>query len=317
MAAKRVDAQLVTALRERAFRAHGIPTFFEFRLSMVWSGYRKLDKVEPYIWQLLPVPLVTHLEVHFRACVEHLVDAGEPFLSRAEELARNVSFNFAAVKELSGRSLTLGALIAHSLPFSDYSHFEGPLTCLLGEKFNERLRSAYDRWSVEVEKKEKRPIIENFDETIRDLQRLFSVRHVVVHEVTNEPPFDEGELERFYVAVEQLIQASNAALSDVLHPNAPLQQSAMNEQADKELREETANLEAVVEKLRSISGKERVDQINDTIAAWQTFSDKFAEFESDAYKGGTIAPMIFASEKRELQKMLREHLEPRTQPVNC
>ncbi len=126
MAAKKVDAELLTALQERAFRAHGIPTFFEFRLSQVWSGYRKLDKVEPYIWQLLPMPLVTYLEVHFRACVEHLIDAGEPFLSRAEELARNVSFNFTAVKALSGRSLTLGALIVHSLPFSGYSHLRAP-----------------------------------------------------------------------------------------------------------------------------------------------------------------------------------------------
>jgi hypothetical protein len=317
MAAKKVDAQSLTALRERAFSTHGIPTVFEFPLSMVWMGYRELDKVDPYVWQLLPVPLVTHLEVHFRTCIEHLIDAGEPFLSRAGELARNVGFNFAAVKALSGRSLTLGALIAHSLPFSDYSHLEGPMTCLLGDNFNDFLRNAYDRWEVEVKKKPKRPIIKDFDGTVRDLQRLFGVRHVVVHEVTNEPPFEEAELERFYLAAKNIIKASNAALSEVLYPNAPLQQSAMNEQAAKELTEETAELEAVLETLRTIAGTERTEQLDKTVAAWETFANLFAQFAADEYRGGRIAPLIYASEKRQLQKMLRQFLEPRAQPESC
>lgn len=314
---KKVDVAAVADLKERAFKTHGFPTYFEFRVRLLWQEYDKLENPHPYIWQLIPISLVTHLEAHFRACVENLIDAGEPYLSRAESLAKNMGFSFATIKALHGRTLTLGALIAHALPFSDYSHFEKPLTLLLDEPINELLKEAPKSWLSYLAEDSSTPIIEDFDATIRAMQKLFDARHIVTHEITNEPAFEQADLTSFYDAALALIQASNYSLTMRLIPDWNLTQADLNERAALELEEESQTLDHHLTQLGEIRGQPQADQLRDMIKSWEDFSEKFATLEADAYRGGSIAPMIYAKEKAALHRMFREHLEPIIEARPC
>lgn len=314
---KKIDAAAIADLKQRAFKTQGFPTYFEFRVRSLWDEFRKLENPHPHIWQLLSVALVTHLEAHFRACVENMIDAGEPYLSRAESLTRSMSFNFATIKALHGRSLTLGVLIAHALPFSDYSHFERPLTLLLDESVNELLRKAPKSWLMYSQEDPEAPIIEDLDATIRAIQKLFSARHIVTHEITNEPPFELTDLASFFNATLALIQASNHGLTMKLNLDWNLTQLEMNERAGRELEEEEERLNQALTQLAEIKGQPQADQLEKAIESWREFSERFANFEADSYRGGSIAPMIYATEKSSLQRMFREHLEPIIEAPPC
>ena len=215
MARKKLDPNILVEINRRAFNASGFLPFFDFRLEMIWREYQSIGDRGSHIWSLLPVPMITHLEVFFRTAIRILIDYGDPYLDRAESLARNFGIGFPTMKALHGQNITIGMLISHSLPFSEYSHFDSPISCLLDAKLGNLLETIYDRWAVEIEKKEKQPIIEDLDEVIGSVEKVFQARHIVVHEVTDAPPFDQSEVDIFYQSIRKLMKATHEILKSI------------------------------------------------------------------------------------------------------
>jgi len=116
------------SIRQRAGKYKRAPSKFDLeRLKDTW--HNQLKGIDPTD-ELIPIRIVTILEVFLRHWIEELIDRGAPYVERAAKLKVDVKYDFAIARSLQGGSITLGLLIAHSLSFSQIESF-GVLGMLL------------------------------------------------------------------------------------------------------------------------------------------------------------------------------------------
>jgi hypothetical protein len=81
---------------------------------------------------------VTFLEVLARAWIAQLVDYGPPYVENAIPLAKNhLKFDFELVRAIQGRTITLGDIVAHSVPVNSFPQLIGHFGTLIGQPFVE------------------------------------------------------------------------------------------------------------------------------------------------------------------------------------
>ena len=106
----------IIEMRKREGRHPASPSKFDLdRLSAIWR--ERLKGVE-FTDVLVPIRIVTILEVFVRAWIEKLVDQGAPYVERAAKLNIGLKYDFAIASSLHGGLVTLGQLIAHSVSIS-------------------------------------------------------------------------------------------------------------------------------------------------------------------------------------------------------
>jgi uncharacterized protein YecT (DUF1311 family) len=238
-----------------------------------------------------PVALVACMEAFFRSLIAELIDHGTPYADRSQELVRSLKFDYAAIRGIQGKRVSLGELIAFSLPFSAMAHIEGPMSTLLEQPFFSRLVTVGDHWEATVNRKPVAPIILNLDAVKRTTVRLFEVRHIVAHEVPSGEVFRRDEVSAFFSNTLLLLQASNWLMYELLTPGAPLQQQAMNAEAANRLREATDELQLRVQQIaEGLTGAWK-EEFLAAQAAWEEYARRHAAYVSGHYRGGSLEPL--------------------------
>jgi hypothetical protein len=111
------------SIRQRAGKYKRAPSKFDLeRLKDTW--HNQLKGIDPTD-ELIPIRIVTILEVFLRHWIEALIDHGAPYVERASKLKVDVKYDFAIAHSLQGGSVSLGQLIAHSLSLSRIESFCG------------------------------------------------------------------------------------------------------------------------------------------------------------------------------------------------
>ena len=67
-----------------------------------------------------------------------------------------------------------------------------------------------------------------------------------------------------------------------------------------------ADLRSIVSEIEKFVDEKRGAELRELQNKWRTYRDSWAEFESEAYKGGTIRPMLYAGSA---EAMTREWIE--------
>jgi uncharacterized protein YecT (DUF1311 family) len=264
-----------------------------FRLFDLEHSFKEYDKANTEIIRYFPVALIACLEGYFRMVIRELVDAGEPFLSNVEKPALSIKLDFAALRAIHGKEITVGELIAHALPLSRLEHVEGALSSLLGKSFLQELRTTTDRWSHEVKGEPIAPILAKPDEVYANVARTFELRHIICHELASGYQIEADEVARCFESCVAFLRASDECISDTLHPGAPLTQTDMNIASGKSLDEATSRLAALCELERTRIDPERHIAFDDAQAKWQAYCDAWARFDADDFAGGSIWPTIY------------------------
>jgi uncharacterized protein YecT (DUF1311 family) len=262
------------------------------------GGYETAD--------FFPIRLVTLLEVFAREWIRRVVDRGSPYIERAETLTRSTKLDFVFSMALQGRRVTIGDLVAHAVSINDIGQMLKIFDLLLEDQFTKRLPLISDRWEVEVERVKAKPIIQNFDRTMKDLSRLFEIRHILVHELPVTKPYDSEEIDNFITASEEFVAAAEEILTFELEGAVPLTQMDMNQAAAADLEGEAANLAAILQKVRL--GNINSGLLDAAQAAWQTFAECEARLHAHVVSGGSMEPMVYAATKSELVRLRSEQL---------
>ncbi|HZY68818.1 MAG TPA: hypothetical protein VFE52_09530, partial [Devosia sp.] len=173
------------------------------RLGHVWK--EKAGDAPEFV-DFMPMRIVTIIEVFVREVVRELVDAGNPYLQRAEQLAKGARLDFAMLSGLQGKKVSVGDLIAHTITVSEPARIISYFESLIPDFLN-RLRGSHERWTEEREKWPLTPIIRDYEVMMKQLTRLFSVRHIVTHELPMEPTFDPAEIEEFLATAIEFVEA--------------------------------------------------------------------------------------------------------------
>ncbi len=272
-----------------------------FRLFTLEQAFKSHDRSQTELTRYFPVALVACMEGYFRMVIRDLVDSGDPYLANAEKAASTIKPDFSIIRAVHGRRITIGELVAHSVPISRLEHIDGALSSLLGTSFLTKLRSTTDRWAHEVRGEPARPILTNPDAVFSNVLRTFELRHVICHEIASAYEIDTAEIEACFESCVAFLRVADECVSETLHPGSPLTQTDMNIAAADALSNAEARLSAVVATLTSSASAEANEAVCQVNLKWHEFTEAWmAARVGDRSQGGTIWPTLYAGLKQSL-----------------
>ncbi|EZP45590.1 lysozyme inhibitor LprI family protein [Delftia sp. RIT313] len=271
------------------------------RLFALENAFKSHDRSQTELTRYFPVALVACMEGYFRMAIRELVDSGDPYLANAEKAASTLKPDFSIIRAVHGRRITIGELIAHSIPISRLEHIDSTLTSLLGTKFLKKLEATTDRWAHEVRGEPARPMLTDPGVVFSNVSRTFDLRHVICHEIASAYEIDTAEIEACFESCVAFLRVADECVSETLHPGSPLTQTDMNIAAADGLCDAEARLSAVVAKLTSSPSDEANKAINQVNLKWHDFAEAWvAARVGDRSQGGTMWPMLYAGLKQSL-----------------
>ena len=176
---KQDELDKILSWKQRKGKISHLDIIYKVReLSKLWEASRNnLEEVSDFF----VMRLVTFIEVFFRDMVREIVDRGPPYIDRAEKLAKGTRIDFLFALSLHGRTISIGDIVAHSLPANRIEQIVSALNELIPD-YRKKLGDAHDRWAEEIEGEAPHPIISNTEKMFADLNELLEVRHIVTHE---------------------------------------------------------------------------------------------------------------------------------------
>ncbi len=258
----------------------------------------------PEFIEFIPIRLVTILEVFLRGVIAELIDERDDYFERSDKLVKGAKFDLAFAAHIDRRELTIGDFVAHAVSLNNVESIISTLDTLLLD-FPAKLRIAHPRWAEESVDGPLPPIIEDYDLVMASLARLYEVRHVLTHELPSSPFLDPAEVPRLSTAAKSFITATDWVVVEALHGSVPRTQTAMNLSKGDELRDQQVQLTAALAEANKLDGIDRA-ALSALQTAWTEWADTQANLVASQVEGGSMYPMIWASEKVALT---RERIE--------
>lgn len=256
--------------------------------------------------EFVPIRLVTTLEVFLRGVISELIDGREEYFERGEKIVRGVRIDLAFAAHVNRRELTIGDFVAHSVTLSSVDTAFSVLDTLLGD-FPAKLKVAHPRWSEEVNKWPLPPIIDDYDTMVASLARLYEVRHVLAHELPRTSVLDPVEVPHLVAAAKAFISATDWVVVAALHGAVPRTQAAMNISAGNDLHQEEARLAETLIEVAALNGIDP-DNLHALQEDWKEWADAQATLVASQFDGGSMYPMVWASERTVLTRERRDQL---------
>lgn len=278
------------------------------RLFALEQAFKNHDEAEEELTRYFPVALVACIEGYFRLAIKELVDFGEPYLSNSERPASSMKLDFAVLRAIHGKAVTVGELVGHIVPLSRLEHIESSMSGLLGTSFLTKIRTVTDRWKHEVRGQPIEPILRDPDKVFSGVAKAFEMRHIICHELATAHEIEYPQVAQCFESCVAFLRAADELLSETLHPNAPLTQTAMNVAAGESLAAARQDLHDALAQLRSRLSGDDLPAFDETQAAWEQFCMTWSEFDAMQVKGGTMWPALRASAEEAVVRKRTEDL---------
>jgi len=247
-----------------------------------------------------PIRAVTLIEVFTRAWIATFVDFGKPYVERATAFTKNIKIDYELLREIQGRTITLGDVIAHSVSLNSFGQIAGAFETLIEEQFVLRIAKAVDRWEVEVEGKPPVPIISDAEAMAGALDRLFRVRHILVHEYPKYPVYSVEDVGAMLAAAADFTFAAHEVCTEILYGKVPLTNSDMKEAAGEEWHRLDEELSRVLEQISADQDDEGRKLLEDAQSRWVSYREAQCAFRVDSTRGGSMAGLLWLYEARDL-----------------
>lgn len=294
MSRKRNIIQEIEEIRERGHYNTAISEL-SLRLSELERAFESYDKSQHELTRYFPVAIIACIEAYFRLVIKDLIDAGDPFLSNAENLPSVTRLDFSMLRAIHGKEITVGELVAHGVQLSRFEHIDSAISDLLGKSFLAAIRTATNRWAHEIKDEPSAPILSNPNEVFSDVVRTFELRHIICHEIASAYLIEYDEISQCFASCVTFLRASNELISETIHPGSPLTQTAMNKVAGESLTDAKDRLRESCNELRLRLNKTELVAFDESQDKWQSYCDAWALFVAgEQENGGTIWPLIYA-----------------------
>ncbi len=282
------------------------------------------NKLDESISDFYLIRAVTFLEVFTRQQIAMLIDHANEYTDRAVELSKHFKMDFALVRDVQGRAITLGDIVAHSVPVNSFSQVFSYFETLLGKKLRPLMEVAVDRWSAEIEEKPPEPIIRDFDVLANRLSGLFEIRHILCHEMPSKPVYQVSEVADFLEEATRFAKALEEILTFEKFGIVPLTQTGMNVAAHDRLVNREAELSRLLSVIRK--GVQKADERNphtstedadkswllcldESQEKWLAYRNAHCDFVTYLSQRGTIWPLLWSSAADEITKIRIADLE--------
>ena len=310
MTKKRDLVAEIEEIRQRR-RAETYTVMVPLRMINIAHAFRSSPVLDPEFLRYVPIGTVACIEGFFRSAVKKCIDTGGQFADNSRHLrqVRDLRADFDILDAVHGRRISIGELFAHLVSINRLEQIDAIMSTITGTSFLELLKSVHSRWDVEVKGEPKKPIITEPGVVLKHVDEMFRLRHIYTHELGDFDKPDRTVIEEALESSVSFLKAAAEVVENLLHPDAPLTQTDMNQQSTEDLSALDGKIEVVLEELSSRVASGRRALLRAGQAAWMEFRRQQAEYEAGSYHGGTIYPFIFGRAAQSLAKERLENLE--------
>lgn len=266
-----------------------------FQILKLNETIKSSEKIDPLYLDLVPIKLVTCLEVYLRGIIAELVDGNTSCFEREEKLVKSAKIDLTFAAHVNREELTIGDFVAHTVSLGNLDSVISVLDALL-DGFHSKIKISHTRWIEEKDEWPLPPIIGNIDGLMATLARVYEVRNILAHELPAESVFSPSELPGYVETVRSFIEAIDWIVIEVLHGSLPRTQIAMNISAGESLQEQNELLARKVDEVEAYVGLEK-GGLKRIQKVWEEFSDLQADLVASQVEGGTMHSMLWAGEK--------------------
>jgi Uncharacterized protein conserved in bacteria len=270
------------------------------RIDDLARAWDKQEKQAEDFTDFVPMRLSTIMEVYVRETVRQTIDSDPKYADRTEPLAKNFRLDFSLLKSLHGKLVTLGDIIAHSIPVSSLDHVISTYETLF-PGFRKKLPESRERWTEDQNIQSLPPILNDTESTLSVIKRIFEVRHIVTHEMPRERPYAVEEISEFLTSTRDFLSATDWILIGETKGDVPRTQMTMNTAAGEDLNVVTREME---ETLAEIQARGELDEkkLAASQAAWDAYANSDAALHASLVEGGSMYQLIWAASKAEVTR---------------
>lgn len=281
---------------------------FSQRLSQIEAVIRQSytidEDVSKELLRYIPTASVACMEAFFRSTIKEMIDFGEPFSDNAAKFnqTRNIKFDFNVVKAIHNKLVSVGEFVSHLLPCNNLDNINSNLSTIIGMDFLAEL-SAFECKSIYEENvKVSERYREQNDEILKDVKRIFELRHIFCHEFGQTIDVTSEEIGRMFRNVQLFLNHTNLFKYDLLYPNAPETQTDMNVHASEAFMEKDKQLETIYEAIMNEPSIDDITKslIRESMRKWKDYREAKANADSEFVKGGTIYPVMYYGSLRQI-----------------
>jgi hypothetical protein len=125
-----------------------------------------------------PIAIIACLEDYMRLIVKDLIDYGEPYVSNLSKL-ENIDLKLDVLIQMKKKNITIGEIIAHTLPFSSIDHIFNALSKIGGDELLRKIKTEIN----ELTEKGNTDVANNYDDICKLICEAFRLRHIYAHEL--------------------------------------------------------------------------------------------------------------------------------------
>jgi hypothetical protein len=271
--------------------------FREYAIMALRNSWTRIGKENAYYFSdFIPVRLVTIIENSFKESIKRLIDEDDNCKLNALTYVSKIPSKYIAdiLFHVDQDSFTTGDIVNYTLSCSNIEDIISAMQSIYGSTFKSDLSQSRERW-IEDNGAYKDAFIKDIDSTFSTIQRVFEVRHILVHEMPLEKTYQVEELDGFFEHSIAFVSAMSWLVTFKINGIVPRTQMMMNkvsaERAQETLKElaETYGEPAVIPEL--LKGY-------DQHTVWNWFAHLAADARSGLSKGrsysGSIAPTLYA-----------------------
>lgn len=257
-----------------------------------------------------PVRAISILEVFTRGWTSRLVDHSPEFAERALPALQNFKLDYSVLLSITGELITFGDIVGFAISVNRFEQIIATFSMLCGIDVVRSIRTVVDAWEERSLRGPAKPIITDYDRTIKAVATMFELRHVICHEAPHTRELDLSGLEYNLNAVWEFASALEEVLLQTMYgKNRPLTQSEMNVAAYEEYKRSEQRLDEILAALREQykDHPQRLETLNAAQNAWNDYMSRQTDFRYN--DRGTIGPTLRAGEMKSLTDERQKRLE--------
>ena len=312
---KRNLIEEITSIKERAeFNSRHN---YGYHLDKIESTYKEIQKLngdsnEEFL-KYIPIATIACFEAFFRSIVKELIDFGKPYSENTKlfNQSKNVKFDFDIVNAIQKKTVSIGEFISHILSFNNFDDINSNFSTLIGTDFVNTIKEFEGRIVILENSK---LFINNSNQIFSDVKKTYELRHIFCHEFATNFQSDKTEIFRCFNNSRIFLQQINDFIWDLLYPNAPTNQSELNEQSAENYEKIDLEFSILIEKIKEISKEHSYLYLDenlfaDAIKKWKAYRDAWAKSMSAGYEGGRMYHTIYPNSLTKVTKGKLEELK--------
>lgn len=257
---------------------------------------KKFEKeCDSELLRYFPVASIATLETHFRATVSLIVNEGGVYFERGLKLVGEKLRTVDVIPMIHNKTVTVGDLVAYSLPFSSLGHLVSAYDAILDFDLKKLASTVEDPYFSRQEKPDRQPLVKDVPELWRQLANSFEARHILAHESASQYKVHFDQANATVKSAKLIIEVIDAILWSTIWKDKPLTQYEMNASAFEKYKATRLELSKAIKAKRLEHGNElRRATFGKLHLQWKKWSLEWCNFSADRFQGGSIRPMILA-----------------------